>query len=345
LGPRFPDVSEIPTDFSAADALIKQIQRDNFVDRTPAVRVEATPVDNLADFTPFLGDTMIFLHMFSGRRREGDIQDQLEILFRESHIKLLVVSIDIVHSKTADLANPKQLKFWTDQIRSGRVVGAAGGPPCETWSTARFRAGGPPPLRSRDKPWGLPDLNHKHQKQVLVANTLLQVFITVFVEIVLVGACAFLEHPAVTDLHDQYEAPSIWYLEQITSILKINGVSKVSCNQGRHGAVSLKPTTFLLANISDSRESLDQNVSTTRQLITLEGKKDGSWNTAQAKEYPAPICKAIATSVLSHATRTAYLDFRTPSAPSTYERNIINGLVIPFDPYLPVEIGPDYATG
>ncbi len=44
-------------------------------------------------------------------------------------------------------------QFWCQQTRSDRVTAVAGGPPCETWSVARWFPGRPPPLRNRQCPW------------------------------------------------------------------------------------------------------------------------------------------------------------------------------------------------
>ena len=82
------------------------------------------------------------LHLFSGQRRPGDFQDHLESTFsqRMSVLPIVVLSVDIVlDGKRGDLSNPDTVNLWTDLILLKRVAFVLGGPPCETWSVARFR--------------------------------------------------------------------------------------------------------------------------------------------------------------------------------------------------------------
>ena len=176
-----------------------------------------------------------------------------------------------------------------------------------------------------------------------MSNTLLQVFLLVFMELLMVGACGFLEHPAVTDLHELHQAPSIWFLDEVATIAQLAGASKAHCNQGRHGAASIKPTTFLLANAPDFQLHLEDNIDIVQRPVALQGSSNGVWNTAKGKEYPSPLCRAIASTVLAHANRVIYADIRTPDAPSNFELDTIESLVIPLDPYHQIDIGPDYA--
>ncbi len=62
------------------------------------------------------------------------------------------------------------------------MVAFLAGPPCETWSRARFQAldpesnfgkKGPRPLRSATELWGLPSLQLRQLMQILFGNTLL----------------------------------------------------------------------------------------------------------------------------------------------------------------------------
>ena len=79
----------------------------------------------------FLPQEIIVLHLFSGRRRKGDLQSKLE----EIHI-LTVASVDVaIDAKRCNLADSKQQDLWFRFIAAGSVAGGFGGPPCETWST------------------------------------------------------------------------------------------------------------------------------------------------------------------------------------------------------------------
>eukprot|EP00969_Alexandrium_andersonii_P273834 12103307-Alexandrium_andersonii.AAC.1 len=57
-------------------------------------------------------------------------------------------------------ANVERLE---ELMKIGYYDGMHSGTPCSSWSAARWRPGGPPPLRSWDHPWGLPGLAPRHQ--------------------------------------------------------------------------------------------------------------------------------------------------------------------------------------
>eukprot|EP00973_Karenia_brevis_P008069 1093457-Karenia_brevis.AAC.1 len=51
-----------------------------------------------------------------------------------------ILSVDIVNGDRGDLTNSSHLAFWVALMAQDFVVGASGGPPCETWSAARGRS-------------------------------------------------------------------------------------------------------------------------------------------------------------------------------------------------------------
>ena len=68
----------------------------------------------------FLPRQVVFLHLFSGRRRHGDVQTALENLTIPAGCMMLVVSVDIVVSREkCDLMAPEQQKKWL-QLARGR---------------------------------------------------------------------------------------------------------------------------------------------------------------------------------------------------------------------------------
>ena len=79
------------------------------------------------------------LHLFSGRRRRGDVQFYLDALAsRTSDCNLHVISIDIVICPIhGDVMKAETCQFWLDAIRRGYVLAMLAGPPCESWSRAR----------------------------------------------------------------------------------------------------------------------------------------------------------------------------------------------------------------
>lgn len=82
---------------------------------------------------------IVFLHFFSGHRREGDLQMQLEGLPIPDGCLLLVASIDVaIDETTCDLLQRKHQQKWIAFVKAGKACGLTIGPPCETWSIARY---------------------------------------------------------------------------------------------------------------------------------------------------------------------------------------------------------------
>jgi hypothetical protein len=88
------------------------------------------------------------------------------------------------------------------------VVG--GGPPCNTWSRARYVhwRPGPPPLRRRGEfAWGLPDLRRGALLRVREANTLLINFMMLCETVCRHDGKYFMEHPQDPGC---FPLPSVW---------------------------------------------------------------------------------------------------------------------------------------
>ena len=117
----------------------------------------------------------MILHAYSGRRRAGDLQFYLEALHRDAPDGTLlhVVSLDLMTDPLwGDATRPETQSFWRQGADSGFVHGFLAGPPCETWSQARFvvlteTTHGPRPLRAADQLWGLEALNLRELNQVM----------------------------------------------------------------------------------------------------------------------------------------------------------------------------------
>ena len=164
--------------------------------------------------------SFFFLHLFSGKRREGDLQCALENLDWGDAWTPIVIPLDIILDKVhGDLLSLDSRSFWTRLLLKGCIDGALMRPPYESWSIARERwrlkTSGPRPLRDKNHPWGLQSLLPSELRQVLAANTLLQFSTLVFLILWLQGKFAMMEHPAPPAGADFPDAPSIWYLPAI----------------------------------------------------------------------------------------------------------------------------------
>jgi hypothetical protein len=86
--------------------------------------------------------TLCFIHMFSGFRRQGDLQHCVERHWVQGIHHVFCISVDFcLQGSDGDLSSSQNLAFWKRQVSSGAVFGMGGGPPCETFSAARFLEG------------------------------------------------------------------------------------------------------------------------------------------------------------------------------------------------------------
>ncbi len=90
----------------------------------------------------FTSKCLVFVHFFSGVRREGDLQQFLERIEIPDSCTRVVLSLDIVFdSRRADLTSPEVQQQWIIYIKRGCITAIFAGPPCESWSRARKGGG------------------------------------------------------------------------------------------------------------------------------------------------------------------------------------------------------------
>ena len=226
-----------------------------------------------------------------------------------------------------------------------RIQAAIGGPPCETWSVARHFGTGPVLLRDQQQLWGLIKAPLAATQQIEIGNLLLQTFLLVIAELLIVGGCGILEHPAFYDDHARLNAASIWLLPEVRTIVDFPDCEEVNLNQGDLGGISLKPTTLLSLRVPSLPTRIQQFTHYRRHELTKLGGKDhqGRFTTAAAKEYPAPFCKAMALALRdSIESRIAPGKFYF----SDFDPLDVSGftdLWAPLDPYLLTHVGNDFA--
>eukprot|EP00438_Fugacium_kawagutii_P000288 Skav210752 [mRNA] locus=scaffold1498:120794:126919:+ [translate_table: standard] len=249
----------------------------------------------------------IVLHLFSGRRRAGDLQHWLERM-SASHPEydLIVVSLDIIcDSQWGDVSSPSVCEYWYTSIRSGYVSGMVAGPPCETWSVARSRAladdprhRGPRPVRDAYSLWGFDALRVKECLQVLLGNTLLGFTLQAFVLMQLSGGIAAVEHP---ERPDGDADPSIWKLPLMQLILTLDGVELLHLNQGDLGAPSAKPTALLVLNAPGMAAALQSWRISWGAYPEMSIGRDaqGTFLTNRLKEYPPAMCAGLSEGLLT----------------------------------------------
>ena len=244
--------------------------------------------------------TRLFLHLFSGHRREGDVQACVEAYNGACQGSVKALSVDLVVSaEWGDLSNTAKQQMFLSAILDGWVAGIASGPPCETWSKARevqldSSDWGPRPLRSILEPWGFEELTIREPHQLITGNALLGIAVMMFLAAWMSGTFALLEHPAEPG---STVAASIWRLEVLKFITGLPRIQRVVIFQGFFGAASPKPTTLLLAHAVGDASAVFRRHQTRRlcpSTVSIGRNSKGQFKTSALKAYPAALCGAIA---------------------------------------------------
>ena len=267
---------------------------------------------------PLKGDHPLYIvHLYSGRRRTGDFHFHMQQFLTAGHANfsrsILVLSIDTAINDSMNVHCEHLWHFLLDLARQGQIAALLLGPPCETWSSARFAARtdtdgnpvkGPRPLRGDMTCWGLPGLSHRELLQVSVGNSLLLKGLQLCVPVAAKGGAVVLEHPAPPL---QQEHPSIWR----TGIVRLLSgrckfLRQYTFQQWRHGAAGIKPTTLLFANAEIPRAFIDRErrdlPRPTAHLIGTDNQ--GQFRTSYAKEYPEGMCLCLAAAFWDKIHRT-----------------------------------------
>ncbi|CAL1132145.1 unnamed protein product [Cladocopium goreaui] len=256
-----------------------------------------------------LGRHRVILHLYSGRRRRGDVQFYLDKLASsQAHFMLHIVSLDIVIDPVyGDAMRADTYDFWLTSIRSGYIIAMLAGPPCESWSRARgvslhgkpelpglVQRCGPRIIRDIQHLWGLESVTIRELEQLQVGNALLGFTLLALLEMALADGHGMVEHPAEPE--DLPHAASIWRLPLVKAIMQLPNIELLRFSQGLMGAKSHKPTHLLLLNLPQLLTCLHANRvrCDIPRAATIGKDQSGNWNTAVLKEYPPAMCRAVA---------------------------------------------------
>ena len=243
------------------------------------------------------------LHMFSGRRRDGDchywIHKVLGAYFLGFRVKIFSVDTAI-HEKCGNLASGENFNLICGLARKGYFCLCLSGPPCETWSAARHlrlegRRFAPRPLRMAAAPWGLVGRSMRELLQLTLGSQLMLNHLYLETVVVLCGGGSLMEHPAPPQCVDY---ASIWRvpLHAMTS-MTLSHAKQILIEQWRYGAAGVKPTTIRSLNLGSHVASvLNQQTipGLERPKVLLMGLDESDrFRTSAAKEYPAGLCSAL----------------------------------------------------
>ena len=126
------------------------------------------------------GGIIKVLYAFAGKIRHCDLRASLQAKLRDFRkttgiqLSLDMVELDTLRGGAShDLSTPAAAKVVMDRIIAGEFDVVVTTPPCNTHSRVRHsNKRGPPPLRDRQHPRGLPDLSARHAAECATANAL-----------------------------------------------------------------------------------------------------------------------------------------------------------------------------
>lgn len=261
-------------------------------------------------------------HLYSGRRRPGDCHDVAHRLF-ESYFpgwKLHFLSVDTaIDPKLGNLMG----EGYTHLHRLaalGALALTMNGPPCETWSGARYMPlpelpSAPRPLRTLQRPWGVHGLSTREVRQLATGTSLLLRSMKVEITALLQGGSNMKEHPAPPP-DDEEVKPSIWHVALHSRYMKMMPEYKLhTFMQYKYGATAVKPTVLQIANLPGFSKhfSAEALAEVQKPSCTLQGFDvfQKQFRTASAKEYPSHLCTAMVRASLKCLdTRRAKEDLR-----------------------------------
>jgi len=246
---------------------------------------------------------LLVVHLFSGRRREGDLHWQLQELAEGLKVNFVVLSMDTAVSPWyGDLWHSSTAWRQLEQCYvHGLVALTMVGSPCETYSEARFTppppgeaAKWPRPLRSMDWFYGLPDLTNRELKQVHTGTNFWLQGLRALGCHVTHGGLFLSEHPGMPK---DPERPTTWRAPLTELFRQHPDIHLSHIGQWQWGAEAVKPTGLLAHRLPRLLQSLYacSLPDAVRPTTAAIGKAaDGEFRTSRLKEYPTALSRAIA---------------------------------------------------
>ena len=143
---------------------------------------------------------------------------------------VLFLSADLADDPNWDFSLPETFHAIASLCVEGLVDVWLAGPPCSTVSRLRHLCvkGGPRPVRSRSRPWGLRDLSPHELSRVTEANTLWINTMAVAEMVSSRGGGHLIEHPGDPE-EEPY--PSIWILPEMINMEARTGATRAHTHQ------------------------------------------------------------------------------------------------------------------
>lgn len=267
-----------------------------------------------------------FLILFSGHRR---FEDLASYIWWQSD--LIPICVDVaIHP---EFGNALDVGLWRSLIHARRVAGGHAGPPCETYSLARWMEveGSiyPRPLRSCEQPWGLDGRTLRETRQWLMGNLLMWRALYLLLTIYAYGGTFTLEHPKGCGGKDNKW--TIWDSSFVKQLLLAGDIRLWTILQGPLGQPFAKPTNLLAARLEGLGLAIYEGYDKKwRPTMKLGGREGAQWKTARAKAYPPALCRILAQQHI--AVADLQVGEGTTKEPDGLEQ-ALEALANSYDPY------------
>ena len=253
----------------------------------------------------------VFVHMFSG---EHDVLGEAITQAAEKEgIKVYIVNLDKLIDKNFDLSKDHPYVDILEDAQSGEYDGGHAGPPCGSFSMARYNEGsGPPPVRSLEQIYGLASNNAQQQAEADRGTILFVRSLQVIGEIIQaqrlrrVPECGTVENPPGSE--SQREGPA-WRLPEAETWLEGFGADTVRFNTCGYQMKQLR-RWWKMAQFAGRLEGLG---TLKRKCSCPKGFKHqaliGKSRTSEAAQYPAELCREYAKLVMKNFKTTLNLEW------------------------------------
>ena len=244
----------------------------------------------------------VFLEVFSGTGRLG------KCISKDNNWPTLLWDISL--GEEYDLRRRSNRWKITGWMRAGLIQAGHLGTPCHSFSRARDRRPGPPPLRSDDNVMGLPGLRPGDQQKVSEGNLFMRFSCSLMVLASTLGIAFTMENPARS---------RIWLCPAVLRMLRRRHICLHFCEFCMFGTRWRKSTAF--ASVFLNLDCLEQYrcLGAKRGLCKRSGlphihlcgqAPSGQWMTHLAEPYPWKLCHVLAGAFADHAAQARAEQFQ-----------------------------------
>ena len=192
------------------------------------------------------------LHLFSG---DAERADGFAAIARV--LGFHCIERDTVIDESHNLVNDAVFAEILQLIASGAIRGAVMGTPCSTFSVLRIpqndsRPAGPPQLRDRRHPMGVPDVPRQNLNELAVANLLVRRTVLIAQALADAGATFIIENPPDRGDGPLYQAKfashaPLWLVPEMVELVQRTGARMITFPQCALGSKYQKWTSLLVS--------------------------------------------------------------------------------------------------